>query len=95
MEFTPHTDADVAEMLGALGLQRLEDLFEAVPAGVRLQRPLQVPPALSEPELLAHLAGLAAADRAHELVCFAGGGAYDHHVPAAVSALASRAEYAT
>lgn len=92
--FLPHTEQDVAEMLAVIGLGSLDELFAAIPAEVRLARPLDLPPALSEVELAAHLEGLAAANRA-DLTCFAGGGAYDHHVPAAVRALAFRAEFAT
>lgn len=96
MEFIPHTAQDDAQMLAAIGLAEMDDLFEPIPAAVRVGRPLDVSPALSEPELLDHLGALAArCSDATRLVCFAGGGAYDHHVPAAVSALASRAEFAT
>lgn len=94
MDFLPHTDRDVAEMLEAAGFGAVADLFAAIPEALTLDRPLEVPRALSEPELAAHMGSLAAASRA-DVVCFAGGGAYDHHVPAAVSALASRAEFAT
>ena len=83
-------------MLDALGIDDIGDLFEPIPEALRLAEDLDVPPALSEPELLAHLGDLAARNRgAAELKCFAGGGAYDHHVPSAVRALASRAEFAT
>lgn len=96
MDFLPHTDADVAAMLEAIGLDSLDDLFEAVPASVRLERDLDVGPALDELSLLRHLGDLAARSKgAGDLACFAGGGAYDHHVPAAVRALASRAEFTT
>jgi glycine dehydrogenase subunit 1 len=96
MDFLPHTPEDDAQMLEAIGLAALDDLFEAVPAAVRLGRDLDVGPALDEISLLGHLGALAARDRgASELACFAGGGAYDHYVPAAVRALASRAEFAT
>ena len=83
-------------MLGALGLENLVDLFEPVPERFRLTHDLELPPALSEVELMRHLRTLARGARgAGELICFAGGGAYDHFVPAAVKALASRAEFAT
>jgi glycine cleavage system P protein (glycine dehydrogenase) subunit 1 len=96
MDFVPHTDADDRAMLDVTGMAGLADLFEAVPRAVLLEGLLDVPPALSEPELLAHLAGLADRSQgAAQLACFAGGGVYDHHVPAAVRALASRAEFAT
>ncbi|MDP9225695.1 MAG: aminomethyl-transferring glycine dehydrogenase subunit GcvPA [Actinomycetota bacterium] len=96
MDFVPHTPEDVQEMLEVIGISSTDELFHDVPASVRLDRALQVPPALSEPELLAHMGELAARSKgAGDLVCFAGGGAYDHHVPSAVRSLASRAEFAT
>jgi glycine dehydrogenase subunit 1 len=95
VDFIPHTPEDDREMLEAIGLGSLDDLFESVPEAVRLRRPLDVPRALSETELAAHMAELAGRSVGAGLACFAGGGAYDHYVPAAVRALASRGEFAT
>ncbi|HWC14022.1 MAG TPA: aminomethyl-transferring glycine dehydrogenase subunit GcvPA [Actinomycetota bacterium] len=96
MDFLPHTPADDSAMLAAIGVATLDELFDAVPAGVRVEGDLDVGAALDEVSLLDHMATLAARSRgASELACFAGGGAYDHYVPAAVRALASRAEFAT
>jgi glycine dehydrogenase subunit 1 len=83
-------------MLETIGVPGLDELFEPIPKSFRLERFLDVPEALSEPELMGHLRALAGRS-AHtaELKCFAGGGAYDHHVPAAVRALAGRSEFAT
>ena len=96
MDFVPHTPADDRAMLDRLGLGTIDELFEPVPAEVRVRARLDVPAALSEPELIDHLARFAATTTGNDsLVCFAGGGAYDHYVPAAVRALAARAEFAT
>lgn len=96
MEYLPHTPSDVEAMLEAIGLDSLGELFEAVPESVRLGRPLEVPPALDEITLAAHLKELAGRNQgAGDLICFAGGGAYDHYVPAAARALASRGEFTT
>jgi glycine dehydrogenase subunit 1 len=96
VEFLPHTPADVDEMLGTIGSSSVDALFDSIPSSLRLGRALDVPAALSEPELLAHMRDLASRSKgAGDLACFAGGGAYDHHVPSAVRALASRAEFAT
>ena len=96
MDFVPHTPADDRAMLDQLGLGTIDELFEPVPAEVRVRAGLDVPAALSEPELIDHLARFAATTSGNDsLVCFAGGGAYDHYVPAAVRALAARAEFAT
>ena len=96
MRFAPHTDTDVREMLDALGLSSLDDLYAHIPAGVLLDRALDLPEAVSELELLDDLRALAARNRhADDLVCFAGGGAYDHYVPAVVWALAARSEFQT
>ena len=95
MDFAPHTHDDDREMLAAIGIEGIDDLFEPVPEQVRLDRALDVPPSLDEVSLSAHLRELASHSTGAQLTCFAGGGAYDHHVPAAVRALASRAEFAT
>jgi glycine dehydrogenase subunit 1 len=96
MDFLPHTDHDERAMLERIGLDSLSDLFEPIPDSLRLERVLDVPPALSEPELIRHMAELSARSKgAADLTCFAGGGAYDHHVASSVRALASRAEFAT
>ncbi|MBA3350363.1 MAG: aminomethyl-transferring glycine dehydrogenase subunit GcvPA [Actinobacteria bacterium] len=95
MDFSPHTEGDVRAMLETIGADGIESLFEPIPDSVRLNDPLRVPPALSEPELVAALGALASANTAQDLVCFAGGGVYDHYIPAAVKSLASRSEFAT
>jgi glycine dehydrogenase subunit 1 len=96
LDFLPHTQRDIEAMLDRIGVGSIDDLFEAVPEGSRFTGDLDVPPSLSEPELISHLARLSKKNKgASDLVCFAGGGAYDHHVPPAVRSLASRAEFAT
>ena len=73
---------------------RIEELFANIPPHLRLNRPLQVPEALSEIELTAHVQQLAGRNRpAGDAVCFLGGGAYDHFIPAVVDAIAGRSEY--
>jgi glycine dehydrogenase subunit 1 len=96
VRFAPHTDGDVTAMLDALGLASIDDLFTQIPAEVRLGRALDLPPGVSEQELMADVARLASRNRTtDDLVCFAGGGAYDHYVPSVVWALAGRSEFAT
>jgi glycine dehydrogenase subunit 1 len=83
-------------MLQVCGLDSLDELFAHVPPDVRLDRELAIPQGLSEMELLAEMRRMAARNRsADDLVCFAGGGAYDHYVPSAVWALAGRSEIYT
>ena len=85
MRFSPHTDDEVREMLAATGRASLDELFEQIPASVRLDRALAVPDGVSEMELTADLRSLAGRNRsADDLICFAGGGAYDHYVPSVV-----------
>ncbi len=96
MRYAPHTDDDVRAMLEAIGLGSLDDLFSQIPASVRLDRPLDLPEGVTEQEILGDLSSLAARNRsAEDLVCFAGGGAYDHYVPAVAWALAGRSEFYT
>ena len=96
MTFAPHTDHDVREMLGAIGLGSVDELFAQIPPSVRLDRELDLPDGVSEMEILADLGRLAGRNRhADDLVCFAGAGAYDHFVPSVVWALAGRSEFYT
>src|SRR5207253_7986762 len=96
MQFAPHTDADISEMLAACGLSSLDDLYGHLPEGVRLDRELDIPEGLSEMALVAEMRRLAGRNRsADDLVCFAGGGAYDHYIPSLVWALAGQSELYT
>lgn len=94
MEFAPHTDADLERMMAAVGVGDLDELFAHIPATIRLQRALDLPRGLSEDEVRRRLGALAAANRTGA-VCFAGGGAYDHAVPAVVGAMITRGELLT
>jgi glycine dehydrogenase subunit 1 len=90
------TDADRERMLAVIGVSSVEELFREIPAAVRLGRPLALEPALSEQEIAAHLAELAAKN-VHTGVelSFLGAGVYDHYVPAVVDAFLSRGEFLT
>jgi glycine dehydrogenase subunit 1 len=83
-------------MLDAIGCASIADLFQSIPAKLRLEGGAQVPAAASEQEVLAELEALAARnDDATRLPWFLGAGTYAHFVPSAVDALASRAEFYT
>jgi len=90
------TDADREEMLAAIGVSSVEDLFRDIPEGVRYRAALDLEPALTEPELVAHLEELASRN-AHTGVelSFLGAGIYDHYVPAVVDAVLARGEFLT
>jgi glycine dehydrogenase subunit 1 len=96
MAFIANTPDDVRIMLKAIGLDALDQLFDMVPPEYRLNRPLGVGPALTEFELTSALGRLLALNQgADRRVCFLGGGAYDHFIPAVVDNLASRGEFYT
>src|SRR5580698_8877563 len=84
-------------MLAFLGLSSLDELFASVPAALRLGRGLAMDEGSPEPDVLARMESLGRANpaRTDHLVCFAGGGAYDHEVPPVVRALAGRSEFVT
>jgi len=90
--FTPHTEADIREMLDAIGVGSVDELFEDV--SPRFEGELGLPPALSEYEALREVERLAARNRAG-LPVFLGAGAYDRITPAAVGAIISRGEFMT
>jgi glycine dehydrogenase subunit 1 len=83
-------------MLDAIGVDSIEDLFAEIPAALRLGRPLDLAPGLSESECFDHLASLAARNaHAESETCFLGAGMYDHYVPAIVDAITQRSEFLT
>jgi glycine dehydrogenase subunit 1 len=94
MDFTPHTEADVHRMLTTLGLVEPSDLFSHLPAGVTIAGDLDVPASMAELEVMRHVDGLAR-QNASDLICFAGGGVYDHHLPPVVRSLTLRPEFVT
>jgi glycine cleavage system P protein (glycine dehydrogenase) subunit 1 len=94
--YTSITDQDLREMLGAIGVDSIEDLFADIPDSVRLGREIDLPPGRSEQEVHEHLAALAARNRhADAEVSFLGAGMYDHYVPALIDNLLSRSEFLT
>ncbi len=92
--FVPHTEADIEAMLGLLGLSSTDELFAVVPEALRLAVGLDLPAGLGEPDVIEAMTALAGRNRT-DLVCFAGGGAYDHEIPAVTRALAGRSEFVT
>jgi glycine dehydrogenase subunit 1 len=90
------TEADRERMLAAIGVSSVEELFRDIPATMRLGRPLELEPALTEQELAAHLAELAAKNvHTGQELSFLGAGVYDHYVPAVVDTFLSRGEFLT
>lgn len=94
--FLPHTENERQEMLRTIGVDTLEDLFADIPATLRLKARLDLPPSASEAQIWQEARRLAARNRDLDTYpCFLGAGAYDHLIPAAVSALVSRGEFLT
>ena len=96
MRYLPHTEAEIAEMLAAVGHESLDDLFASVPADVRDKaRDLGLEPVLDETSLMRHCTELAAKNRAASMLSFLGAGAYDHVFPTAADQLLLRSEFYT
>ena len=91
MPFIPHTPSDEREMLDAIGVASLDDLFDEIPAALRSGPLAGIPHGLDELSI-SRLARQRAAQQ-QPLCCFAGAGAYEHHIPAAVWEIASRGEF--
>ncbi|HQU15789.1 MAG: glycine dehydrogenase (aminomethyl-transferring) [Chromatiales bacterium 21-64-14] len=91
MPFIPHTEDDIRAMLQVIGAQRIDDLFDEIPTALRSGRLDRIPEGLNEAQVTRIMR-----DRANQdgcPLCFAGAGAYDHHVPAAVWELTTRGEF--
>ena len=90
--FTPHTKKDEQEMLDAIGVDSVRALLQKIPAEF-LYPKYNLPAALTEQQLTAHMHTLAAKNK--PLKNFIGAGAYSHFIPAAVPALSGRGEFLT
>jgi glycine dehydrogenase subunit 1 len=94
--YIPNTDDDTRRMLEAIGVSTVDALFEQIPARVRLTRDLDIAPAMSEPDLLAHLAALAGQDAdPARFAVFLGAGVYRHFAPSLIDQLLLRSEFYT
>jgi len=91
MPFVPHTDEDVAAMLGAIGVATIDDLFDEIPRELRIGELAAIPAGMAEMDITRLMQARARADG--QPLCFIGAGAYDHHIPAAVWQIASRGEF--
>ncbi len=96
MSYIPHTAADTKKMLGAVGVDSIEELFADIPESLK-NFELDLQPAMSELELLEHMKDLESSNRypMRPGNYFIGGGAYNHHIPAAVDELCSKSEFYT
>src|SRR5580700_6110285 len=95
--YTATTEHDLEQMLAAIGVGSVQELFDRqIPAGVRLSRPLALPPGMPEQDVFAHLRDLAQRNvSADDEISFLGAGMYDHYVPALIDMLMERSEFLT
>lgn len=93
MPFVPHTETEVRQMLEAIGVTSIDDLFDEIPPELRTGKLEQIPKGLSEMEVTRLMSQRAEQDG--RPVCFMGAGAYEHHIPAAVWEVATRGEFYT
>ncbi|MBN1296191.1 aminomethyl-transferring glycine dehydrogenase subunit GcvPA [bacterium] len=96
MRYIPLTEEERRQMLRDIGVDSFDDLLRDVPASRRLKTLLDLPEAVSEPDLVRFMKRLAASNSPHDTApCFIGAGAYRHFVPAVVRAMAARSEFVT
>ena len=95
MRYLPHTPDQIKQMLDAIGVLHVDDLFQSIPPECQLVRPLALNSALDEVTLMRHLHGLADRNDGARMLSFQGAGAYDHHIPPAVDHLLLRGEFCT
>src|SRR5690242_21780181 len=96
MRYISNTAAQQKEMLGVIGASSIEDLLVRIPTKARLSRPLNLPGAMAETDLVRHLQRLAGRNAgADDHACFLGAGSYDHAIPSPINHLISRGEFFT
>jgi glycine dehydrogenase subunit 1 len=96
MRYLPHTDDDIRDMLQAVGVNTLDDLFTSIPPACRRTELLTLPEPLTEWELNDHMRALAGnVAVGPEYKVFIGAGSYDHYIPASIQYLLGRSEFST
>ncbi|HUF19222.1 MAG TPA: aminomethyl-transferring glycine dehydrogenase subunit GcvPA [Burkholderiales bacterium] len=91
MPFIPHTEADVRDMLAAIGAPDIEALFDEIPEALKIQSLAHVPEGMSEQDITRVMKQRARVDET--VLNFAGAGAYEHHIPAAIWQIVARGEF--
>ena len=91
MPFIPHTEAEIAEMLDAIGAGSVEDLFDEIPSHLRAGQLDALPSGMTEMQVSKLMQQRA--DMTTKATCFLGAGAYEHHIPAAVWEITTRGEF--
>lgn len=96
MDYIPHTEKEIKEMLHFLDLRSLDELFKDIPAQIKLKEDLKLPDALSENQLAFTFKDIASKNMNLESKSsFLGAGSYNHFVPSAVKAITQRGEFYT
>ena len=96
MRYFPHTKEDIEQMLEAIGITQMDELFPTIPQDCRRTAPMDLPEPITEWALAEKMEALSQSMAVSpEYKIYAGAGSYDHFIPASVSHLLSRSEFVT
>jgi len=95
MSYIPLSPKEIQAMLQKIGVTSPEELFRCIPEEIRWTKPLELPPPLTEPELINYFQGLNQRNSYPGFLSFLGAGAYPHIIPTVVDYLSSRGEFLT
>ena len=94
MRYLPKSPAERQEMLAAIGVQSVEELFSTIPEAYRLKKPLNLPGPLSEPEVIEYFQARAA-ENSLGYASFLGAGVYNHLSSVITDTVLQRGEFLT
>jgi glycine dehydrogenase subunit 1 len=96
MDFIPHTEEEIKQMLKEINLDSLSDLFKPIPDEVKFKSELKIDEGISEQKVINKLKKLSGKNNNFsDKPIFLGAGFYDHYIPAVVDAISSRGEFLT
>ncbi len=93
MPFIPHTEEEIRQMLDAIRVSDIDELFSEIPGDLHSGKLTSVPSGISEMDVGRIM--LARSRQDGHYINFIGGGVYEHHIPAAVWELTTRGEFYT
>ncbi|MGB5912062.1 MAG: aminomethyl-transferring glycine dehydrogenase subunit GcvPA [Promethearchaeia archaeon] len=93
LDFIPHNEKIIEEMLKTIGVDTIDDLFQDIPDDIKIKK-LNLSSGLSEPDLLRYLKNLSLQNKVYS-DSFLGAGCYYHYIPSIVDFIISRPEFYT
>ncbi|RLI60627.1 MAG: aminomethyl-transferring glycine dehydrogenase subunit GcvPA [Promethearchaeia archaeon] len=91
MDFVPHDNKEISDLLNAIGINSIGELYQDIPQNLQVEK-LNIPDGISEPDLLAEFRRISEKNKQYS-ASFLGAGSYFHYIPSLVDFVMSRSQF--